>query len=163
MAESHKHYVEWKKPDIRIYFYCSVHIRLTTGKWLYSIRIMVSYSWSLVTGRSTMKKWKGLKKRSEDRALWMAEQEDISVPWHAHHKVEEGLHNRVVGMTHLVDIRQHPPPQQFLWARERSGPGYDGGYVWLSTRSVCPSRLTWLHLLLSAQSASSRGGTEPLT
>ena len=31
------------------------------------------------TGRSTMKKWKGLKKRSEDRALWMAEQEDISV------------------------------------------------------------------------------------
>lgn len=82
------------------------------------------------TGRSTTKKWKGLKKRSEDRALWMAEQEDISVPWHAHHRVEEGLHNRVVGMTHLVDIRQHPPPQQLLWARERSGPGYDGGYVW---------------------------------
>ena len=36
-----------------------------------------------------------------------------------------------------------------------------GAMYGLNTKSMCPSRLTWLQLLLSAQSASSRGSSEP--
>ena len=67
-------------------------------------------------------------------------------------------------MTHLVDIRQHPPlPNNSCELVNEVALATVMGamYGLSSTKSLCPSRLTWLKLLLSAQSASSRGSSEP--